>query len=231
MEERVQFLQEVVGQVAKVDDVVLMMIMLGDADQFGLSAFTGLHDKRADDSTLDVHAGKGRLVQEDQRVHRVSILTLDSDHEPVVTREPNRAAETPVEPNRPCLVLFVLIAAATRNLHDHLNDVCSLSLPLTNHADGATRWYRRETAELVRPTTPPWLGRGDGRCRYALNIRLSALTCGVCRCWLMTGVGALVVAVAVVWRVLAGVSEPTLGVYEAADVSGHVDVQGFGAVM
>jgi hypothetical protein len=70
-------------------------------------------------AALDHAAGKGRLIQEDQRVQRIAVEPQGVLDEPIVGRVPSRGEQHPVKPDPTgLLVELVLVAVALGDLDE-----------------------------------------------------------------------------------------------------------------
>ena len=104
-------------------DVLLVHVAKRDAQDLEVEALLVAHLEPADRARPDVAAGERRLVDDQERVGVIAVTGPGPLDEPVVEVVVDRRRQDPVQPEHlGLLVELVLVAAATRDLDDDLDD-------------------------------------------------------------------------------------------------------------
>ena len=105
-------------------DVLLVRIAERDAQDLEVEALLVAHLESADRAGPDVAAGECWLVDDQERVGMVTVVGPGPFDEPVVEVVVDGRRQDPVQPeDLGFLVELVLVAAATRDLDDDLDDL------------------------------------------------------------------------------------------------------------
>ncbi len=118
---------EVGGKLVEVPDRFPQRVAVRHRDDLGVGAVLVGHPEDPERPRFHQAARKGRLVEEDEGVERVTVLGQRVGHEPVVGRVEGRREEPSVEPDDVALVVvLVLVAAPPGDLHDHVDELVVL---------------------------------------------------------------------------------------------------------
>jgi hypothetical protein len=104
-------------EMSDVLQVLLPRVVRRDAEDLVVTALLVLHPVHPDRTTPDQAPGKGRLLQQHQRVERIAVLAQRLLDEPVVRGVLRRREQRAVQPDPPRLVVeLVLVAPALGDL-------------------------------------------------------------------------------------------------------------------
>ena len=119
LEEVLDLLDQLRREVGEVVHVVPPRLLRRHADDLGVLAGLVVHVQHPDRPGCDPHAGIHRVLEQDERVERVTVAAQGVGDEAVVGRVGRGREQAPVEEHAARLVIdLVLVAAATRDL-DH----------------------------------------------------------------------------------------------------------------
>jgi hypothetical protein len=111
LEEMLDLQAVVLGEVMDVAQVLGARVHGRDAQDLVVAALLVLHAEHADGAGLDQTAGKGRLLDQHERVERVAVLTERVLDEPVVGGVLRRGEQRPVEADAPAFVVHLVLVA------------------------------------------------------------------------------------------------------------------------
>ena len=146
------------GQVVQVAQVLQPGVMRGNTDQLVVAARFVAHAEHADRAAQHEHPGEQRLPDRDeQRIERIAVLAQGVLDVAVVTGVLRRGEQGAVQPDPAAGVVdLVLVAAAPRNLDEHVEHRRTQTLPLQHLRCVALpmAWVRGlERVLTVRPQT------------------------------------------------------------------------------